>query len=130
MSTGCGICVSYGGDGGDECVGYRCVIVKAGQPWDCSECGKKILKGERYELASWFYADRADGFGNCKTCLVCAEIADAFMCGGRWHSGSFWGRMEDKFAKLNTACFERLKTAAAKTELQRRWIEWMRSVKP
>jgi hypothetical protein len=119
---GCGVCVSFGG--GEECIGYRCVIVKAGQDWECSECGTKIAKGAQYELASWFYADRS-GHGNCKTCLICAEIADAFMCGGRYHSSSFWEHMEDTaYPKLTTACFERLKTSAAKAELQRRWIEW------
>lgn len=121
--SACGVCVSYGDSGGTECIGYRCVIVKAGQNWECCECGKLIPKGEKYELASWFYAD-GDGHGNCKTCLVCAEIADAFMCGGRWHSESFWEHMESSYPKLTTACFDRLKTMAAKTELQRRWMEW------
>ena len=34
----CGVCVSFGD--GTECVGYRCVVVRAGQDWDCSECGR------------------------------------------------------------------------------------------
>ena len=118
---GCGVCLSFGGD--TECTGYRRVIVKAGQDWTCSECEKLIRKGEQYELASWFYAD-GSGFGNCKTCLICAEIAEAFMCGGRWHGSSFWDHMESAYPKLTTTCFDRLKTVAAKTGLQRRWMEW------
>ena len=118
----CGVCLSYGGD--NECLGYRRIICKAGQEWHCSECGCAIPKGQKYELASWFYADRSDGSGNCKTCLICAEIAEAFMCGGRWHSNSFWDHMESAFPKLTTSCFDRLTTVEAKSELRRRWMEW------
>lgn len=117
----CGVCVSSYGDG--DCTGYRCVIVKAGQAWVCSECGAPIPKGTKYELASWFYGD-GDGFGNAKTCLVCAEIADAFQCGGRWHGECFWDDMESAYPKLTTACFDRLKTVEAKAELRRRWMVW------
>lgn len=116
----CGVCV-YGSDV-SECVGYRCVIVKAGQPWRCSECNSPIPKGHKYELASWFYA--GGGHGNAKTCLICAEIADAFMCGGRYHGECFWEGMENNFSKLTTGCFDKLKTAEAKAELRRRWMEW------
>ena len=117
----CGVCIGNYGDG--DCTGYRCVIVKAGQEWTCSECGCKIPKKTKYELASWFYAD-GDGFGNCKTCLICAEIADAFMCGGRWHGSILWDSMFDLHDKLTTSCFDRLKTPEAKAELQKRWMEW------
>jgi hypothetical protein len=117
----CGVCISNYGDG--ECTGYRCVIVKAGQDWVCSECDCNIPKGARYELASWFYADR-EGFGNCKTCIVCSEICEAFQCHGRWHGSNFWDSMESAFPKLTTACFDRLRTPEAKAELQRRWMEW------
>jgi hypothetical protein len=120
--SACGVCVS-GYSGGNECVGYRCVVVKAGKGWICSECGKPIEKGEKYELASWFYAD-GDGAGNAKTCLICAEIAEAFQCGGRWHASSFWEDMEPAWDKLTTACFDRLRTVEAKTELRRRWMEY------
>jgi hypothetical protein len=118
----CGVCVS-GYDCGTECTGYRRVIVKAGQDWGCSECGRKIPKGTLYELASWFYADH-EGFGNCKTCIICAEIAEAFMCGGRWHGERFWEDMEDAYPKLTASCFDKLQTPEAKAELQRRWMEW------
>jgi len=117
----CGVCVTCGY--ADECTGYRCVIVKAGQEWQCSECGCKIPKGAKYELASWFYSG-GDGFGNAKTCLICAEIADAFQCGGRYHGECFWESMEDAYPKLTSACFDKLRTPEAKAELQRRWMEW------
>lgn len=117
----CGVCVTTGY--ADECTGYRNVIVRAGQEWTCSECGCKIPKGAKYELASWFFAG-GEGFGNCKTCLICAEIAEAFQCGGRYHGENFWECMEEVYDKLTTSCFAKLKTPEAKAELQRRWIEW------
>jgi hypothetical protein len=80
-----------------------------------------IPKRSRYELASWFFAD---GHGNAKTCLVCAEIADAFQCGGRFHGECFWEDMEQAYPQLTTACFDRLRTVEAKAELRRRWMEW------
>lgn len=122
----CGVCVTCGY--ADECIGYRCVIVKAGREWRCSECGASIPKGARYELASWFYAD-GDGSGNAKTCVVCAEICGAFQCGGRYHASNFWESMEDAYPKLTTACFDKLKTPEAKAELRRRWMEW-KGLKP
>jgi hypothetical protein len=116
----CGVCISsYEGDYG--CTGYRCVIVKAGQDWRCCECHTVIPKGAKYERATWFN----DGsFGQAKTCLVCAEIANAFSCGGRWHGNDFWESMEYVWEKLTTGCFDRLQTPEAKAELRRRWMAW------
>jgi hypothetical protein len=116
----CGVCVS--GNYGSECVGYRRIFCRAGKEWQCSECGCKIPKGKQYELASWFYADH-EGHGNAKTCLICAEICEAFMCGGRWHAERFWEDFDDVILNLNTSCFDKLKTPEAKAELQRRWMK-------
>jgi hypothetical protein len=120
--AGCGVCL-YGG-GESETVGYRCKIVKAGKPWECCECGTAIPKGTLYELASGFHADDGNSFWQAKTCVLCAEIGEGFYCDGRWHGGNMWDRMESVFAKLTTACFDRLKTPEAKRELRRRWMEW------
>jgi hypothetical protein len=115
----CGVCLTF--SGGGECTGYRRVIVHAGEQWECDECGCIISKRSLYELASGFN----DGdHWQTKTCLICAEIAEAFYCNGRWH-GRLWDSMEDVITKLNTACFSRLQTPEAKTELRRRWMEVM-----
>lgn len=117
----CGVCISgYDGDG--DCIGYRCVIVHARKEWACSECGAVIPRKSLYEYASWFY--EGGGHGNAKTCVVCAEIADAFMCSGRYHGSVLWELMDDAYPSLTTACFERLNTPQAKAELKRRWQEW------
>ena len=114
----CGVCLSFGGE---ESTGYRCVTVHAGKDWECSECGCVIPKGSLYELASGFN-DREHW--QYKTCLICAEIAEAFYCNGRWHGGQLWDSLYDVSDKMTVTCLYRLKTPEAKAELQRRWIEW------
>jgi hypothetical protein len=117
----CGVCLSGYEDGCTT--GYRCKVVRAGSDWKCSECSGAIKKGEKYELASGFNSDDGNSFWQTKTCLICAEIADAFYCNGRWH-GQLWESMEHVYDKLTTACFEKLKTVEAKAELRRRWMAW------
>jgi hypothetical protein len=115
----CGVCLSY--IGGGECTGYRCVIVRAGQAWECSECGCNIPKKSLYELASGF---NEGSHWQSKTCLICAEIAEAFYCNGRWHGSCLWDSLYDVSDKMTVACLNRLKTPQAKAELQRRWMQW------
>jgi hypothetical protein len=73
-----------------------------------------------YELASGF---NEGSHWQTKTCLICAEIAKAFYCNGRWH-GRLWDSMEDVIPKLTTACFSRLQTPQAKQRLRQRWIDF------
>lgn len=115
----CGVCLSGGGDGETEFIHSR--IVRAGKEWFCCECGVAIPKGQSYEYA----AGKTDGdFWNCKTCLLCAEIANAFYCNGRWYGGTLWEAMDDVFGQLTTGCLEKLQTAAAKQFLIDRWRDW------
>jgi len=114
----CGVCLSFSGD---ACTGYRCVIVHAGKQWECSECECTIPKGTLYELASGF---NDNSHWQTKTCLICAEIANAFYCNGRYHGGVLWDSLYGVSERLTSACLNRLKTPEAKAELQRRWIEW------
>jgi len=86
----------------------------------CHECRQPIPIGTVYEYVS----GKFDGdFWTQKTCLICAEIADTFYCEGRVY-GNLWEDMYEVMSELNTSCLARLKTPAAKAELQRRWIEW------
>lgn len=117
----CSVCLTIDDwDGSNEF--SRVKIVKAAKEHRCSECDKIIARGEKYERV----AGKFDGeMWSEKTCLVCAEIADAFYCEGRMYGGLLWESMEEVvFPVLNTACFDRLQTAAAKAELVRRWNEW------
>lgn len=117
----CGVCLS---SGEGSSIGYRCVIVHAGKDWKCEECGSPILKGSLYELASGFNAEDCNAHWQMKTCLICAEIANAFSCGGDRFHGTLWNSFEDVFPKLTTACFMKLQTPEAKAELQHRWMRW------
>lgn len=120
----CGVCI-YVSDCDSETIGFQCKTVRASRDWECCECGERIPKHTAYELASGFRADNGNSHWQSKTCVLCAEIANAFMCDGRWYgSGRFWEQMEESFASLNSSCFDRLKSAEAKTELRRRWMEW------
>lgn len=113
----CGVCIG-GFDGISEF--YRAEIRIARRPHTCYECGAAIAVGQKYEYAS----GKSDGdFWSAHTCLICAEIGKAFSCEGRMH-GCLWDDMEYCFSEITTGCFERLTTAAAKAELQRRWNEW------
>lgn len=123
----CNVCISgYDGDG------EFCKIVqrKARKPHTCSECGKIISIGDKYEHAT----GKSDGYmWAFDTCLICAEIAETFYCDGRLFGGMLWEEMEEVafedmttgcLGMLSTGCLGMLSTAAAKQELVRRWSEW------
>jgi hypothetical protein len=116
----CGVCLTGGDDGGStEFIHTR--ILCARQKIICCECGGAIEPGKKYEYA----AGKTDGdFWNCKTCLVCAEIANAFYCQGRWYGGMLWEGMDEIWESFTTGCLTKLKTAAAKAECIHRWREW------
>lgn len=117
--SGCGVCLSSY-DGG-ECTGYRCVIVRAGKQWNCSECGCVIPKKSEYALASGFN----DGsFWQTKTCLICADIAEALYCNGRWH-GSLWDSIDGVVEKLNISCLFKMRYVESKKKIQGIWLEWL-----
>src|ERR1700679_2736602 len=114
----CGVCLYSDCElsgSGDFCdISYR----KARKPHKCCECGKVINPGEKYE----HYWGKFDGdTAAIDTCIICAEIADAFYCDGRIFNGELWCRMHDVMGELTTSCFDKLQTPAAKEELRRRW---------
>lgn len=120
----CGVCLS-GYDG--ECEFFHQEIRTARKPHVCSECGKPIPVGEKYEHAS---GQSDDELWDCDTCLICAEIAEAFYCDGRTFGGWLWENMADVMGELTTGCLDCLQTANAKAELMRRWNEWRFRTKP
>lgn len=113
----CGVCLS-GFDGQSDFVNVvRRVSRKSRR---CCECSKTIAVGETYEASS----GKSEGdFWSFATCLICAEIADAFYCDGRIFGGCLWDDMDNVLSEMTTGCLNRLRTAAAKAELLRRWRE-------
>jgi len=115
----CGVCLSgYDGDSSFCHIEIR----KERKSHRCSECEREIMRGEKYEHAT----GKSDGdLWSFDTCLLCAEIADTFYCEGRLFGGMLWDEMQEiAFPVMNTACLDRLETAAAKTFLLKRWSEW------
>lgn len=114
----CGVCLGGGDDG---CVEFFASdIRKARKENRCRECGGTIAVGAKYEYARGKYEG---DFWSQSTCLVCAEIAEAFYCDSRVF-GVLWSSMADVYDALNSSCFAKLSTPAAKAELQRRWMKW------
>lgn len=119
--TDCGVCLM--GDF-DACDGYidAVSLVVLDHAQKCSECNKTVPSGLTIEQADWF-DDVSDD--TIYTCLICAEIADAFYCDGRMYGGGLWeSMMYEVMDQLNSSCFDKLKTPEAKQELRRRWMEW------
>lgn len=116
----CGICLSTGYDFGDNDFQKWDEAFKS--PMVCCECDCTIPAGMVHEKAK--YRDEDDRkWITHHTCPVCAEIAWAFFCDSRLY-GSLWDYMEDVFDEFSVACINRLRTPAAKKELQRCWIIW------
>ena len=106
----------------EPCTIWKSKIVRANKPHKCCECERIIDPGEKYERLNILY----DGdFCSHATCLVCMEIANAFCVNGRLIEHLWEGMNEcDVWEHLTTACFDRLQTVEAKTELRRRWMQW------
>ena len=117
--SGCGVCLSAGYDFGEN--GFQMWTSAFKTPMQCCECGRVIPAGESHEKAR--YKDDDGRWITQHTCAVCAEIAWAFFCESRCYE-VLWDYMEDVYEELSPACFQRLKTPAAKAELQRRWMKW------
>jgi hypothetical protein len=117
----CGVCIGSDGDG-EYPEFSEITYPKARKEHRCEECGRAIVAGETYQKV----AGKFDGEFYCdKTCCQCAEIRDAFSCGGGWPMpGSLWEEMRDAFPALNSSCFDRLATPEAKQFLRERWMKW------
>lgn len=117
----CGVCV---GDFDGEPFSFsRTTFPMARKEYHCCECGDTITRGQKYERVE----GASDGeFSTYITCLVCAEIAESFSCGGRTYGGVFWCELfnNDCWEAVTVGCLNKLKTPEAKAEFQRRWMEW------
>jgi hypothetical protein len=121
----CGVCLSAGFDFGDN--NFSCWMEAFKTPMICCECGRCIPAGEVHEKARF----REEGYGSDRgkwvthhTCSVCAEIAWAFFCDSRLYECLWDSITDDLLPDFTQACLNKLKTVAAKAEMQRRWIEW------
>jgi hypothetical protein len=137
----CNVCICSDADGHDGSIDSH-EIITCDRAHRCSECGIKVPAGSPIEEATWYGDDDPDEWEIDEndepieperkepiyTCVVCAEIANAFYCegDGRIFGGDLWDAMAEGeiYAGLNSACFDRLTTPEAKAELRRRWMQW------
>lgn len=102
---------------------YHRGFTTADKDLKCNECDRPINAGDRFERATGTF----DGEEHVHhTCVICAEIAEAFCCDGRSH-GSLWDDLETTIdqdaSSFTTACFSKLSTAAARREVQSFWMK-------
>jgi hypothetical protein len=117
----CGVCVGdFDGEGFEFSTKTYPVARKEHR---CHECLKTIVPGQKYERVVGAFDGSIETY---KTCLVCAEIIDAFSCNGRTFGGFFWSDLfdDDCWKAVTTGCLNKLETPEAKAEFQRRWMEW------
>lgn len=115
----CGFCIDNDVDGGLQF--HEETWRKCRKPFKCEECNRPVGIGMVYEYA----AGKFDGdFFTVKTCADCANIRNAFVCGG-FQYGELWEEIENGlFVKFNEACLAEVETASAKQYLVDRWRNW------
>lgn len=104
---------------------YRSATVTARKGHKCSECGREIAVGDRYEYVS-AHVDGAMFFYH--TCLDCVDLRDSLSCkedGLTICHGMLWEEIRDLlFPAMNIHCLEKIHTASAKSLVVQRWREW------
>jgi len=117
------VCIDHGYDEQNEF--FSTSFPTARKPWKCVECGWTIPKGAKYERS----AGKSDGdMWSHPTCLPCAEIREAFVCGSFIFS-MLWESIEESiFPRWDQEgpfdCLAKLTTQAARNFIQARYEEW------
>ena len=116
------MCCPLSGSDGDGPSVFDQSTPRAAKEHSCSECGKPIERGQRYELAKGLW----DGsWSTYRTCLLCAEIRDHFACNGFYY-GQLWEDLRENFfpdMRAGGPCMSGL-TVAARLKLIDERMEW------
>jgi hypothetical protein len=122
--SGCAdVCVTHDWDGSNEFYAERVVVARKAH--ECIECEEQIAPGQMYRRSN----GKADGdFFTVPTCLVCVEIAKAFVCGGQVFS-MLWESIEEEiFPRWREEgpfeCLAKLSTTEARAYIQHRYDAW------
>jgi hypothetical protein len=115
----CGVCIYSNAE--SDCEFVDVSFRKARKAHKCSECGRRIEVGEKYEHYWGKYGGECSAID---TCAQCAEIADGFYCDCRVFGGGLWESMWEVMGGLTTSCFDKLTTPEAKAFLRERWMKW------
>jgi hypothetical protein len=120
-------CVLASGDYDGSPEFYSISEPKARKAHWCSECGKVVAVGEKYQRYTCkYYGD----FSSSVTCLPCIEIARFFSCDGGWTPGDMWSDLQDHlFPQFHHGCLEPQDdreplSVTAKQMILERWRKW------
>lgn len=123
------VCCPLSGSDGDRATVSHTTCPVSARDKPCGECGKSIVRGEKYELnkslwdGAWFTS---------RTCLLCVEIRDHFQCDG-WIYGQLWDDLVENFfpdMKVGGPCMRGLspQAKAALIDARLAWVfehdEW------
>lgn len=117
------VCIDMDYDGSNEF--FTSKVVTARKEHTCGECGEKIPRGAKYEYAS----GKTDGdFFDAKTCALCVEVRQAFVCGS-YVFGELWDAIrEEIFPRWKEAgpwdCLAKLKTEEARAVMNTKYAAW------
>lgn len=117
------VCLDHGYDEGNEFFDQRFQVAR--KPWSCTECERPIPAKQKYEYS----VGKNEGFMFSKrTCLVCSEIRDAFVCGS-FIFGMLWESIEESiFPRWGEEgpfdCLAKLSTPEARSYIQQRYEDW------
>lgn len=79
-------------DDGDKAKVATTKVRTARKTHKCNECNGQIAIGEKYEINRGLFGD---GWSEFKTCSICKEIRDHFLCG--WYYGGVWEELDSYF---------------------------------
>ena len=118
------VCVDMDYDGYSEF--SRMVTRRAAKPYRCVECRRAISVGELHE----YVTGKCEGsFYNERTCAECAEIREAFCCGG-WVLGELWESIRDQLfhgwdEMKEIDCLAKLTTEAAIAKMRAEYAQYV-----
>lgn len=95
-------------------------IVRARKQHTCCECQRPIPVGTRYQRINGKWEGVFERF---RSCLDCAEIADA-LGGGARLLRCLWDELEWQLPEVRSPahCLSKLKTPSAKAYFSERWL--------
>lgn len=117
------VCLDHGYDDNNEFFSQRDQTAR--KRYSCVECGRPIEHGSRYE----YCFGKTDGLvWTERTCLVCVEVREAFVCGSFCFS-MLWDSIQSEiFPRWGEEgpfdCLAKLDTDDARAYIQRRYDEW------
>ena len=117
------VCLDHDADCSNDF--YRESIPTARKPYKCCECGDVIPVGSKYQRAS----GKSEGdVWTAKTCIICADIRKAFVCGS-WIFGQLWESIREEMFPIwdergPIDCLAQLETLEARNKCREFYREW------